>query len=171
MNTLILNHYDIDIFKFKIEKKRIVIKNQVCGALLCEYAKPKHLIQVEELLYSKVEEIRPQLLNIVEAYVSPISDTGLNSVLGASDGRTYEYLFNAAACNPLNWKDKLCKAKAFNSSWGTPLFQSRRNQTTTFKYCWSLCFSNQWYRFKQCAWGFRWKNLRVSIQRCCMQST
>ena len=72
------------------------------GALLCEYAKPKHLVQVEELLYSKVEEIRPQLLNIVEAYVSPISDTGLNSVLGASDGRTYEHLLNAAACNPLN---------------------------------------------------------------------
>lgn len=83
------------------------------GAILSGYAKPKHLMQIEELLYLKIEEIRPQLLNILESFGSLEDDSAMNSVIASTDGKTYEHLYSAAANNPLNSKDTLDGTRAY----------------------------------------------------------
>lgn len=75
------------------------------GAILSGYAKAKHLIRTEEFLYEQMELIRPQLLNIVEAFDYP--DGGINSVIGKDSDKTYEKIFLAASSNPMNRTDKL----------------------------------------------------------------
>ena len=53
-------------------------------------------------MYTKIEEIRPQLLNIIESYINPYNDESINSSLGFTKGESYEDLFNSASNSPLN---------------------------------------------------------------------
>lgn len=75
------------------------------GAILSGFAKAKHLVQTEDFMYDKIEEIRPQLLNIVEALDYP--EGSINSIIGKTEGDIYESLYKAAAYNPFNSKDSI----------------------------------------------------------------
>ena len=81
------------------------------GAILSGFAKAKHLSQTEEYLYEQIAKIRPQLLNLVEAF--DYSDNSLNSVIARSDSDLYENIFAASSSNPLNTKDKLDSFDAY----------------------------------------------------------
>lgn len=73
------------------------------GAILGGYIKGKHLSQIEEFMYDKIEEIRPQLLNLVEAVGYP--DGAIGSIIGSTEGDIYEKMYQASAWNPMNAKD------------------------------------------------------------------
>lgn len=79
--------------------------NYADGAILAGFIKGKHLSQTEEFMYKKIEEIRPQLLNIVEAFSYP--DQTLNSIIGSTTGDTYDKLYKAASYSSLNTKDSI----------------------------------------------------------------
>ena len=59
---------------------------------------------VRQWMYQQTEIIRPQILNLAEAF--DFTDSNLNSTIGHSDGRVYERLYDAALSSPLNRKDK-----------------------------------------------------------------
>ena len=61
--------------------------------------------QLREHIGKEIRRVRPQLLNIVEAF--EIADETLNSAIGHSDGRAYERLWEAALSSPINRISKL----------------------------------------------------------------
>jgi hypothetical protein len=75
------------------------------GAILSGYAKGKHLNAIEEFMYGKIEEIRPQILNLVEAFHYP--EGTINTIVKPEGSDVYQNLYEAAAWNPLNKATKL----------------------------------------------------------------
>lgn len=52
------------------------------------HLKPEHFRMIHELVYEEYKTIRPQMLNIIEAF--ELNDNILNSSIGSYDGNIYE---------------------------------------------------------------------------------
>jgi acyl-CoA oxidase len=75
------------------------------GALLSGFVKAKHLFMIQEFMYEKIDEVAPQLLNLIEAFHYP--EGSLITFVQPESGDVYNQLYQAAALNPINAKPKL----------------------------------------------------------------
>lgn len=69
------------------------------------YLKPGHFQTINSLLNEDIKTIRPQVLNLIEAY--EMDDNFLFSAIGTHDGMAIEKLFDQASASKLNDRDVL----------------------------------------------------------------
>lgn len=70
-----------------------------------QYLTPEHFRMISELLQEEYRNIRPQMLNLIEA--TELDDNIMVSAIGNYDGNVYERLMDWARSSRLNDKDVL----------------------------------------------------------------
>lgn len=80
--------------------------------------------QLMSLLKSKIAEVRPQAINLIESIDVP--DSTLNSVIGNSHGDIYETYFNNARMSRLN-QNKEENTKKFLAKFGDVILSKQEH--------------------------------------------
>ena len=82
------------------------------GALVIgRYCEASALLQLKKHLLSEVAAIRPQMLNLIEAFDIP--DEGLMSAIGHSDGNVYDRLWECALSSKINRKETVSSSSSY----------------------------------------------------------